>query len=69
MEVRAAVAHKPGEPLSIETVRLDGPKAGEVMVGISGGQRLDRRDAIRGQAGRARRQPRAHLRAPSMVIC
>jgi S-(hydroxymethyl)glutathione dehydrogenase/alcohol dehydrogenase len=34
MEVRAAVAHKPGEPLSIETVRLEGPKAGEVMVEI-----------------------------------
>jgi S-(hydroxymethyl)glutathione dehydrogenase / alcohol dehydrogenase len=34
MEVRAAVAHKAGEPLSIETVQLDGPKAGEVMVEI-----------------------------------
>jgi S-(hydroxymethyl)glutathione dehydrogenase/alcohol dehydrogenase len=26
METRAAVAHKAGQPLSIETVRLDGPK-------------------------------------------
>jgi S-(hydroxymethyl)glutathione dehydrogenase/alcohol dehydrogenase len=34
MEVRAAVAHEPGKPLSIETVRLEGPKAGEVMVEI-----------------------------------
>src|SRR5438477_16389 len=34
METRAAVAHKPGQPLSIETVRLDGPKAGEVLVEI-----------------------------------
>ena len=34
MEVRAAVAHKAGEPLSIETVQLEGPKAGEVMVEI-----------------------------------
>ena len=34
MEVRAAVAHKAGEPLSIETVTLDGPRAGEVMVEI-----------------------------------
>jgi S-(hydroxymethyl)glutathione dehydrogenase / alcohol dehydrogenase len=34
MEVRAAVAHRAGEPLSIETVRLDGPKAGEVLVEI-----------------------------------
>src|SRR5215218_1285118 len=34
METRAAVAHKAGEPLTIETVRLDGPKAGEVLVEI-----------------------------------
>ena len=34
METRAAVAHKAGEPLSIETVRLDGPWAGEVLVEI-----------------------------------
>ena len=34
MEVRAAVAHKAGQPLSIETVQLEGPKAGEVLVEI-----------------------------------
>ncbi len=34
MDVRAAVAHKAGQPLSIETVRLEGPKAGEVLVEI-----------------------------------
>jgi len=34
MDVRAAVAHKAGAPLTIETVRLDGPKAGEVLVEI-----------------------------------
>jgi S-(hydroxymethyl)glutathione dehydrogenase / alcohol dehydrogenase len=34
MDVRAAVAHQAGEPLRIETVQLDGPKAGEVMVEI-----------------------------------
>jgi S-(hydroxymethyl)glutathione dehydrogenase/alcohol dehydrogenase len=34
MEVRAAVAHKAGEPRRIETVQLEGPKAGEVMVEI-----------------------------------
>ena len=34
MEVRAAVAHKAGAPLTIETVELDGPKAGEVLVEI-----------------------------------
>ncbi len=32
MDVRAAVAWKAGEPLSIETVQLEGPRAGEVMV-------------------------------------
>ena len=34
MDVRAAVAYKAGEPLVIETVQLDGPKAGEVLVEI-----------------------------------
>jgi S-(hydroxymethyl)glutathione dehydrogenase/alcohol dehydrogenase len=34
MDVRAAVAHRAGDPLSIETVRVDGPKAGEVLVEI-----------------------------------
>ena len=34
METRAAVAHRAGQSLSIETVRLDGPKAGEVLVEI-----------------------------------
>ncbi len=34
MDVRAAVAHKAGEPLSIETIQLDGPRAGEVLVEI-----------------------------------
>ena len=32
MDVKAAVAWKAGEPLSIETVQLDGPKEGEVLV-------------------------------------
>ena len=34
MDVRAAVAHAAGQPLSIETVQLEGPKAGEVLVEI-----------------------------------
>ncbi len=34
MEVRAAVAHKAGAPLAIETVNLDGPRDGEVLVEI-----------------------------------
>ena len=34
MDVKAAVAHKAGEALTIETVQLDGPKAGEVMVEV-----------------------------------
>jgi S-(hydroxymethyl)glutathione dehydrogenase/alcohol dehydrogenase len=32
MDIRAAVAHQAGRPLTIETVRLDGPKQGEVLV-------------------------------------
>src|SRR5882762_7309355 len=34
MDTRAAVAHKAGAPLCIETVQLQGPKAGEVLVEI-----------------------------------
>ncbi|MFQ5564577.1 MAG: alcohol dehydrogenase catalytic domain-containing protein, partial [Parvularculaceae bacterium] len=34
MDVRAAVAFEAGKPLEIETVQLDGPKAGEVLVEI-----------------------------------
>jgi len=34
METRAAVAHEAGKPLVIETVNLEGPKAGEVLVEI-----------------------------------
>lgn len=34
MDVRAAVATKAGAPLSIETVQLEGPRAGEVLVEI-----------------------------------
>jgi S-(hydroxymethyl)glutathione dehydrogenase / alcohol dehydrogenase len=34
VETRAAVAHKAGEPLAIETVQLDGPKDREVLVEI-----------------------------------
>ena len=34
MDVRAAVAFEAGKPLEIETVQLDGPNAGEVLVEI-----------------------------------
>ena len=34
MQVKAAVAHKAGAPLTIETVELAGPRAGEVLVEI-----------------------------------
>ena len=34
MKVQAAVAHRAGAPLIIETVDLDGPRAGEVLVEI-----------------------------------
>jgi len=32
MQTRAAIAHRAGQPLAIETVELDGPKEGEVLV-------------------------------------
>lgn len=34
MKVKAAVAHKAGAPLTIETVDVEGPKAGEALVEI-----------------------------------
>src|SRR5271170_113164 len=34
MDVRAAIATEAGKPLTIETVQLDGPKSGEVLVEI-----------------------------------
>ncbi|MEB3249440.1 MAG: alcohol dehydrogenase catalytic domain-containing protein, partial [Merismopediaceae bacterium] len=34
MDVKAAVAWEAGQPLSIETIHLEGPKAGEVLVEI-----------------------------------
>ncbi|MDQ5817771.1 MAG: alcohol dehydrogenase catalytic domain-containing protein, partial [Actinomycetota bacterium] len=34
MEVKAAVAHEAGKPLQIETVELEGPKEGEVLVEV-----------------------------------
>ncbi|MBX3517605.1 MAG: S-(hydroxymethyl)glutathione dehydrogenase/class III alcohol dehydrogenase [Rhodospirillales bacterium] len=34
MDVRAAVAYEAGKPLTLETVQLEGPKAGEVLVEI-----------------------------------
>src|SRR5437868_2420013 len=34
VETRAAVAYKAGDPLTVETVQLDGPRDGEVLVEI-----------------------------------
>ncbi len=34
MDVRAAVAYAPGQPLVVETVQLEGPRVGEVLVEI-----------------------------------
>ena len=34
MKTRAAVCHQAGKPLVIETVDLDGPRAGEVLIEI-----------------------------------
>jgi S-(hydroxymethyl)glutathione dehydrogenase/alcohol dehydrogenase len=34
MQARAAVAHQAGRPLTVETVTLEGPREGEVLVEI-----------------------------------
>ena len=34
MKTRAAVAHQAGKPLTIETIELEGPRAGEVLIEI-----------------------------------
>ena len=34
METRAAVAREAGAPLTLETLQLDGPGAGEVLVEV-----------------------------------
>ena len=34
METRAAVAHAAGKPLTIETIQLEGPRAGEVLIEV-----------------------------------
>ena len=34
METRAAVAHEAGKPLTIETIQLEGPRAGEVLIEV-----------------------------------
>ncbi|MGF1566937.1 MAG: S-(hydroxymethyl)glutathione dehydrogenase/class III alcohol dehydrogenase [Nodosilinea sp.] len=34
MDVRAAVAHAPGQPLTVEAIQLEGPRQGEVLVEI-----------------------------------
>src|SRR6266496_2045104 len=34
MQVKAAVAHQAGAPLTLESVDLDGPRSGEVLVEI-----------------------------------
>jgi S-(hydroxymethyl)glutathione dehydrogenase/alcohol dehydrogenase len=34
VDTRAAVAHEAGKPLSIETIQLDGPREGEILVEI-----------------------------------
>jgi S-(hydroxymethyl)glutathione dehydrogenase/alcohol dehydrogenase len=34
VKIKAAVAHKPGAPLTVEEVDLDGPRAGEVLIEV-----------------------------------
>ncbi len=34
MDTRAAIAYQAGQPLVVETVQLDGPREGEVLIEI-----------------------------------
>ncbi|HCG70361.1 MAG TPA: S-(hydroxymethyl)glutathione dehydrogenase, partial [Gammaproteobacteria bacterium] len=34
MQTKAAIAHAAGQPLSVETVDLEGPSAGEVLIEV-----------------------------------
>ena len=34
MQTKAAVAYEAGKPLAIETVQLEGPQAGEVLIEV-----------------------------------
>ena len=42
MDVRAAVAFEAGKPLSIETVQLEGPKFGEVLIEVKATGKIGR---------------------------
>ena len=60
METRAAVAHKADAPLSIETVTLDGPKAGDVAENGDAMEVLD--------GGGLHPQAVAHLKAAGELL-
>ena len=34
MDTKAAIAYQAGQPLHVETVQLDGPRAGEVLIEV-----------------------------------
>ncbi len=61
MDVRPAVAVEAGKPLTMETVRLEGPKEGEVRVEIeaTGICHTDPFTLSGGARGRTSRHPRA----------
>ncbi len=59
MDVRAAVAFEAGKPLTIETVRLEGPIEGEVMVEATGICHTDAFTLSGGARGRTSSHPRA----------
>src|SRR6187402_1094351 len=69
MKTRAAVAWKAGAPLDIETIDIEGPKAGEVLVEIKA-TGICHTDAytLSGSdpEGRRSRHPALHTRMPAM---
>jgi len=63
MKTRAAIAFAPGEPLVIETVDVEGPKPGEVLVEAASTS-TPRARRLRARSG----SPISSIRAPSRAI-
>ncbi len=63
MDVKAAVAHQAGARLSIETVSLEGPRSGEVLVEIKATGICHTDEFTRSGAARSSRSERIAIAA------
>ena len=70
MKTRAAVAWEAGKPLTIETIEIGGPKAGEVLVEVMATGRLLTRAIARRRRAPERTRPEAESGSPARgVLC